>query len=145
MTPRWTTRAIRSTRPPLRHRPTSSKAGGGMRKQFEWPRSAKCRITAIRICLRTREVPASPSATTHHVRLRLGHAPGVERLLQRLLVQHLPLGGDLPDGLAGLEAFLGDVTGGVVADLRGEARAHRQALLEQRLAALSVGLQSRGA
>src|SRR5689334_20432152 len=78
----------------------------------------------------------SPSPAPDHVRLRLRHPPGVERLIQRRLVRQLTLQRNLPDRLARFEALLRDVGGLVVADEGGEARAHRQALLDERLAPL---------
>ena len=61
----------------------------------------------------------SSSGATDDIRLRFGHAFWVKRFVQRLRIEQLSLGGDFTNRLAGLEAFLGDVGGFVVADRAG--------------------------
>src|SRR5690349_18327922 len=71
-----------------------------------------------------------------------GHAHGIEQLLQPVGAQELLLERELADRLAGRERLLGDLGGVLVPDLRSQARDHHQGLVDERLAALLVDLET---
>src|SRR4051812_26440421 len=72
------------------------------------------RISSFEFRIYATHAAASPAAAADHVGLRLGHPPRVQRPVQLRVGHELPLAGDLPHRLAGLEALLRDVGGLVV-------------------------------
>src|SRR3990170_7548153 len=83
--------------------------------------------TAARSRRRSRET--SPLATADNP--PLGHPPGIQNPVQLRLRENPVLEGHLTYRLAGLIALFGDLRGAVIADDRGQRRAHREGLLDQ--------------